>query len=198
MKYIEIVEYVDICSTAFVKAIDTIYDSSLYVESLDKIVINLSNKDVKEMFVYYVDAEIQAVNRKYGKKVIIVNTCTLKSNWKNYNTSIDHRLSEHMFAIKDDSLLINTVTLTKLLTRKWKDLRKSKEVVTISNDRLDCCDIINIIKKSIGEMFICRYKTPYKIIEDINNDYYGIAGEDIPNELVDFVKNTLITNKLLI
>lgn len=197
MKYIEVAEYNDMCSTAFVKAIDSIYDSSLFLESLDKIVINLSSKDVKDMFQYYMDKEIGALSKRFGRKVIIIDTCTLKTNWKKYNISIDERAPDFKFTIKDDSLLINTVLLSGILTRNWKELCKNKNIITISHDKLDSQDICHIINKSIGEEYICQYKTPYKIIEDINLDIFGMYNESIPEELVDFVNNTLINNNLI-
>lgn len=198
MKYIEIADYNDVCSTAFVKAIDSIYDSSLYIESLDKIVINLSHKDVKAMFQFYINKELENLSKRFGKKVILIDTCTLKNNWKRYNISIDQRMSDSKFTIKDDSLLINIVLLGNLLTRKWKELQRNKQIIAISHVNLDSHDIHTLIKKLIGESYICQYKTPYKIIEDINLDVYGACyNEKIPEELVDFVKNKLITNNLI-
>ena len=197
MKYIEVVEYNDVCSTAFVKAIDSIYDSSLYVESLDKIIINLSKKDVKDTFQFYIDEEITALNKRYGKRVIIIDTCTLKTNWKRYSVTIDERLADCKFTIKDDSLLINTVLLSSLLTRKWKELLRKKNIIAISHDQLDSHDIIRVVKNCIGGDFISHYNTPYKIIEDVNLDMFGAKNEEIPEDLVDFIKNVLITNKLI-
>lgn len=197
MKYIEIAEYTDICSTAFVKAIDSIYDSSLYIESLERIVINLSNKDVKEMFRYYMDMEIKDLCRKFGKRVIIVDTCTLKNNWKRYSMSIDERLADFKITIRDDSLLVNTVLLSNMLTKKWKELDKNKSIIKIAHDKLDSSDICNIIVNAIGKDYICEYKSPYKIIEDINLDVFGSLNEKIPDNLVDYVKNILLINNLI-
>jgi hypothetical protein len=197
MKYIEVAEYMDVCSTAFVKAIDSIYDSSLYVESLDKIIINLSNKDVKDMFNYYIDKEIDSLSKRFGKKVIIIDTCTLKNNWKRYSISIDDRFGDCKFTIKDESLLINTVLLSNILTRKWKELCKKKDIISISHDCLDSHDIIQVVKKKIGKDYINHYQTPYKIIEDINLDMFGTSLHTLPEDLSDQIVNVLIKNKLI-
>lgn len=198
MKYVEIVDYNDVCSTAFVKAIDSIYDSSLFIESLDKIVINLSQKDVKDMLKYHIDEEMRILSKRFGKKVILIDTCTLKNNWKRYSISIDERLNDSKFVIRDDSLLINTVLLSNILMRNWEELEKNKDVITLSHENLDCADICKIVENSIGKSYIYHYKTPYKIIEDINKDIYGSCiNQDIPEKFVDFVKNKLLTHKLI-
>ena len=196
-KYIEIVDYTDLCSMAFIKSLDSMYDV-VCDESTDKMVFNIANKKVRELFEYHMDMEIQHISSFFGKKVIIIDTCTLKKNWKRYSISVDDRVINDKYCVIDDSLLIDLKALTKILERKWKDLCKRKNVITLSFEQFDIHDIRKTIISLIGKDHIKRYESDFKIIDDLNMNYFGILEGDSLDDLKDKVTGILINNNLLI
>lgn len=196
LKYIQIVNYIDICSTAFVRFLNDIPHN--YDEDNESLVINLSNPKYKEILKYHLDNEIKAVSNTYGKKTIFIHTCTLKNNWKGYNITVDETCLYNKYEIIDDSLLVDVNLLTKILERKWNDINKKKNVITISDQNIDVNDVDKLLIGFIGNEFVTKYKSDYIIINDINANYYGIKTEDMPEDLVDSIKNKLINYNLLI
>ncbi len=200
-KYIEIIDYTDLCSTAFIRSLDSLPEV-VYDDSTDKMIINMSNKDIRELFEYYLDMEIQSISSVFGRKVIIIDTCPLKTNWKRYSIGILEKeffeKAESKYYVIDDSLLIDMKALTKLLERKWAELRKKKSVITLAYEGFDIQDIIKETISLLGENHIIRYESDFKIIGDLNLDYFGILTEDIPLYLRDHLTNVFVNNNLLI
>jgi len=183
IKSIALLNFTELCSTAFVCLIDDIIGNNFQY-------IDIGNKNVKELYFYYIIQEILQYE-KQGLQVIIVNSCMLQNNWRYVDNGFNYT-----FSVVDDALKIGDRKISDILNSFWKLLCKNPSYNTIRNKELDNKDLIKIIREQIGDSHLVLTKIKLEYITDLNNLFK--RRKRIPQYLSEEITKVLRNYNLII
>jgi hypothetical protein len=188
MKYIKLVNFVEISSAAFLAVIDDVYDKTIYVQG--KIVIDMSHPRVKKVFDYSIDQEIQKHLVGFGDVQIFINTCRPFDNWRKEERGSAIKACKYTPA--DDSVLVNKKKLEAMLDRYWARYKKKySHKIFLENKELDSIDLESIVKSTVGQSFVSGLPNRFLAIKDSNYQYARGLQEQIPDYLTLQIETTL-------
>lgn len=156
IKNIVLLDFTELCSLALVSTLDEVVGNNFQY-------INIGNKNIKELYFYYIIQELLQYEKK-GLQVIIVNSCMLQNNWRYVDNGFNYT-----FSVVDDSLKIGDRKISDILNGFWKLLCKNSSYNTIRNKELDNKDLIKIIREQIGDSHLVLIKIKLEYITDLNN-----------------------------
>ena len=183
IKNLVILDFVELCSLAFVPLLDEIVGNSFEY-------IDIGNKKVKELFYYYLTQEILPYKTQ-GLKIIIVNSCKLQQNFRYKDNGYNYT-----YAVVDGDLKICDRKLSDVLNGFWVLLSKNPSYNTIRNKELDNIDLIKIINELIGEAHFVQTEIKLEYITDINNTFN--RRKKIPQYLNEEITQVLRNYNLII
>ncbi len=182
-KNIVILDFVELCSLAFVPLLDDIVGNSF--DYLD-----IGTKKTKELYYYYILQEILPY-KKQGLKIIIINSCMLQNNFRYKDNGYNYT-----YAVLDDDLKISDRKLSDVLNGFWRLLSKNSSYNTIRNKEIDNRDLNKIIKELIGEAHFVQTEIKLEYITDINNKFN--RRRKIPQYLKEEIAQVLRNYNLII
>lgn len=181
---IKIINYIDLCSSAFLNAIDQMSLNG------DQIMIDLSNRETKQLFDFYLNSQLQQ-QRQFGYHNVVINSCNPDCNWRN-----DNNVTNEKYIVNDQSVLIEPQSLQMLLESRWKKLKKQqKQFIFIYQDNVDIDDMTKCILRIIGTTCI-NDKSRFYILKD-GNDIF-CHQQDVPSYVVQQIEQQLRTNNLVL
>lgn len=194
MKYIKLVNFVDICSNSFLKVIDDVYDKAYFVQ--DQILINLDTPRIKKLLEYHTQENLKQRLRGYGEIKIVINTCRPWDNWRKELRGSAIKASK--FTVTDSSLIINNRRLEIELDKIWRSTQLIfNNVHFIEHPHLDSFDLDLLINARIGANFISTNNNRFLTIQDSNQQYLRNLQDTIPDYLVSEVERSLVNLGLI-
>jgi len=192
MQYINLINFADLCSNAFLKIIDDVYNKSYFLQ--DGIVVDMSDTRNKKLLTYLIEEDLKS-QYNYGKVRILINTCKPWNNWR--KEARGAAVKANKFTVLDDSILVDTLRLEKAIESTWNTYKNNSLCHTIESIQMDTFDISTLITNMLGSPFISQYKADYLILQDSNYLYDHTLPLHIPNYLYQEVERDLININLI-
>ncbi len=183
IKNLVILDFVELCSLAFVPLLDDIVGNSFEF-------IDIGTKKTKELFYYYIKQEILPY-KKQGLKIIIINSCKLQHNFHYKENGYNYT-----YVVVDDDLKISDRKLSDVLNGFWGLLSKNSSYNTIRNKEIDNIDLTMIINELIGEAHFVQTEIKLEYITDLNNTFN--RRKKIPQYLKEEISQVLRNYNLII
>ena len=183
IKNLVILDFVELCSLAFVPLLDDIVGNSFEF-------IDIGTKKTKELFYYYIKQEILPY-KKQGLKIIIINSCKLQHNFRYKDNGYNYTCG-----VLYDDLKISDMKLSDVLNGFWGLLSKNSSYNTIRNKEIDNIDLTMIINELIGEAHFVQTEIKLEYITDLNNTFN--RRKKIPQYLKEEISQVLRNYNLII
>jgi len=184
MQYIRLVNFVDICSNAFLHVLD---ESVNNIDRKGNLAINI-NRKTASVFNYYLSEEILRCKRG-GTITMFFNTCRPALNWRKMSEILPPK-----YFVNDESVLVNPNKLELLIDSQWELICRNKQTTTLIMNVMDSIDIENVACDCIGKSFIAPVDTSFKILCDGNKIYHDSLLLEIPDYLNNEMKIQLRTH----
>jgi hypothetical protein len=191
-KYIELVNFIDLCASAFLNIIDDAYNKAYYTPNGD-IVIDFDARTMK-LFHCCIEETLKT-SKSYGKIQVFYGTCRPWNNWR--KEARGRAVRSMKYSVADDSILVDITRLERAIDFEWQKYSENAARFTIENAEIDSYDLELIITDIIGRDFTSNYYCAFQIITDLNYLYDHTVPKVIPNYLYQEVERYLTNLKLV-
>jgi len=195
LKFVKVINFIEIASKSLLDTIDYCFDCNYYNElGFDNIIIDLTKDKTLEFLKDSVMSNLKRLE-EFGKRHLIINTCSPYSNWRQKNRGKPIRSTK--YNIVDSSVHINSKHLDNLLNKIWNLLKTNSTYILLSHPALDISDINLIVADKIGSEFLIQEPTSFLILADGNFNYQRQNIKEIPDYLVQEIEKQLKHNRLI-
>ncbi len=160
MQFIQLISFIDVCSTVFLRYLDSI-DHLHVVDS--KFVVDLNSPKSRNKLMQLFEQEIKNIHQ-FGKINIYINTCYVSKNWRNEKT-----ITSPKYELTDLSLMVNVNKMESIFDNAWNMFVK-RDLHTFQYTEIDSMDLKSIINHFIGANYITPYNPSYDLIQDGNKN----------------------------
>lgn len=162
MKNIIIISFIEFLS-------EPLRDTIIFCEN-NRIPLKISNRSFKEAFNYYYKKYLTDLyNRISSRRVIFVNPCYPKRNWKNKkehtSDDIDYKIK---FCKEQFNSVFDRLELSKFIDKIYKQI-KEDWIYKIECNNFDMTDVVSVVKDYYSKDFIDVYINEYPLVYDINS-----------------------------
>ena len=171
---INIIDYVNLCSDVLL----CIIDNDIIDKNYQYLFIDFSNKQIKEMFEFYLKSQLLS-RHVYGKYNVVINSCNPKTNWRNFEGKYIEK-----YIIRDNSIKFDTSQFREFVDQIF--IKLSKQLNKFKFITLEHVDIFDMIK--ITEKFNnCNLnQNNFNVLE--NGNLLFTHDNDIPNYIFQDVE----------
>lgn len=193
MQYIELVNFIDLCSDSFIELLDNHYND--FETENGKVFIDFSRNSICKHY-YHIIVKNFLKSRSYGKKYILINTCKPSKNWRK-QTNENGKFPYHKCISIDSEIVLDFAKLETTIEKNWEILKKSlSTVIFVENSNLDYTDIESILIDLIGKNWLTFKHPKYLMFKD-GNIVYIRSTDEIPKHLYDNIKTQLFDKGII-
>jgi len=184
MQYIRLVNFIDVCSNAFLYILDESVD---HIDRKGNLTVNITRK-ITQMFNHYINEEVYSYKHS-GQVVIFYNTCRPALNWRKSSNILPPK-----YFVNDETVLVHQTKLDAMIDNQWNMVLKNKNYKTIGSNVMDTLDIEESATHIIGSSFLSSNDQSFKILCDGNKIYHDSLLFEIPDYLNNEMKIQLRTH----